>query len=166
MELKLMIDDKFIYETLFSKLNVEFSDDLIFYKAFQENSKSYSRYATIYINNYNVKNEHKEYFDRESPKERQSNILSFLVQIDFYDDVDNLIVIVEKVKAFLKSDNCAYVFNKKGLYLKKFSQARSLPEEVKNKWKYRKTFDFHIEFIDTHEFEVSHIKMADIQQIP
>jgi len=159
-----MINDNEIYEALFSKLNESFSNEMVFYKAFQGNTRNYDCYATIYVQNYKTKDTYKKYFDKENPKEQQSNTLSFLIQIDFFNNVDDLLSVVERVKAFLRSDNCAYVFNKKGLYIKNFSQIRSLPEKEKNKWRYRKSFDFNIEFMDSHEFAVDYILHADIKR--
>lgn len=157
------MNESLIYETFFTKLNEEFSNEIIFYKAYQRNTKEFKKYATLYIVFDEVLKSKKQYFDRENPKEKQSNLIGFTIQIDFHSNEDNFLNLVNRVKAFLKNDNTSFYLNKKNLYLKNISNVRSLPEESKKTWVYRKTIDLFIEAMVEHSFDVDYIKDEDIE---
>jgi len=157
------MNEPLIHEAFFSRLNEEFSDEIIFYKAYQENTKEAKKYATLYIVSDGVLKSRKAYFDRENPKEKQSDLVGFTIQIDFHSDEDNLMSLVKRVKSFLKNDKTSFYLNKRNLYLKNISNVRSLPEETKKTWVYRKTIDLFVEAMVEHSFDVDYIKYEDIE---
>jgi len=158
------MNESLIYETFFTKLNEEFSNEIIFYKAYQRNTKEFKKYATLYIVFDEVLKSKKQYFDRENPKEKQSNLIGFTIQVDFHNNEDDLMGLVNRVKAFLKNDKTYFYFSKRNLWLKNTSSVRSLPEQTKKTWVYRKTFDVYLQTSTAHEFQVDYISRADIQK--
>jgi len=162
----MIISDKNIYDVFFKELNITFQSDFTFYKAYQTNPKKIKKFGTVYIVTQNTHKNKKEYFDRVNPKEKQTDTLHILVQVDLYSNEDSLSSFVETVKAFLFSDRVIFSFNRSGIKLKEIKSSRVLPEEVKGEWIYRRGFDVLIEIINVHEFNVDYIIEADVSGSP
>jgi len=155
-----MITEQHIYTTLITYLN-ELIDELDFFIGYQDNNLP-KKHGAIYNISDVDKKEHKKYFDRENPKELQSTHRVFLIQVDLNSIEDNLLDIAEKIKRNIKSDKGKYWFLKNGLSITKSSPIRNLPHVVKGKYRYRRTLDLTIEFIDNDEFEVDYILTPDV----
>lgn len=157
------MSEDYIYETFATYLN-ELFDDLFFHIAYQTNN-SPKKYGTIYKIAERTDREHRAYFDRENPKERLSSIEIFKMQIDLYSDKDNLIDYAKTVKAHLKSQRGRDYFKRKGFTLLDFSSIRNLPEQKKQGFEYRRSFDIDVGYVDDFIFDVDYITKADISHI-
>ena len=158
------MNEDYIYETFATFLNGLF-DDLFFHIAYQV-SNSPKKYGTIYKIVERTEKEKREYFDRENPKEKLSSIEIFKMQIDLYGDEDNLIDYAKKIKAYLRSQKGRDYFKRKGFTLLDFSSIRNLPEQKKQGFEYRRSFDVEVGYVDDFIFDVDYITQADIQKVP
>jgi len=157
--------EDFIYKTLVSYLNELFSE-FIFYIAYQNRKADFKKYGTVYNMSRITTKEKKLYFDKDNPKEQQERLNRYLIQIDLYSNVDDLLSYADTIISNLKSDRTIYYFEKNGLFLKSISTVRNLPKKYKNKWQYRRIFDIEIECVDIDVFAVDYITSVDIQKEP
>jgi hypothetical protein len=157
--------EEHIYNILVSHLNSIF-ENFPFFIAYQNNSKNYKKYGTVYNISRVTKQERKSYFDRANPHEQQERLNKYFLQIDLYSNADNLMSYADTIISNLKSDKTIYYFEKHNIFLGDTTSVRNLPERYKNKWRYRRSFDIEIMVVEVDVFSVEHITSVDIQKSP